>query len=189
MATLRALAKQATPVRKGLDGLAIPVATPPAPQLTPRTAYADVMAGVTPGMVTGVTTEAIGGEKLIVTAGGLDTHIHFICPQICDEAIASGLTTLLGGGTGPASGTTATTCTPSPGQVEMMLQATDDYALNFAFSGKGNTAADGGLMDVLEAGAIGFKLHEDWGTTPAVIDNGKVAPVALHPGSAEWMDC
>ena len=118
----------------------------------------DVMAGVTPGMVTGVTTEAIGGEKLIVTAGGLDTHVHFICPQLADEAIASGLTTLLGGGTGPASGTTATTCTPSPDQVKMMLQATDDMPINMAFSGKGNTARRGGLMDVLEAGAIGFKL-------------------------------
>jgi urease len=131
----------------------------------------DVMAGVTPGMVTGVTTEAIGGEKLIVTARGLDTHVHFICPQLADEAIASGLTTMLGGGTGPASGTTATTCTPSPDQVKMMLQATDDMPINMAFSGKGNTARSGGLMDVLEAGAIGFKLHEDWGTTPAVIDN------------------
>ena len=118
----------------------------------------DVMAGVTPGMVTGVTTEAIGGEKLIVTAGGLDTHVHFICPQLADEAIASGLTTMLGGGTGPASGTTATTCTPSPDQVKMMLQATDDMPINMAFSGKGNTARRGGLMDVLEAGAIGFKL-------------------------------
>ena len=126
---------------------------------------------LTAGMITGVTTEAIGGEKLIITAGGMDSHVHFICPQLADEAIASGLTTMLGGGTGPASGTTATTCTPSPSQVKMMLQATDDLPLNFAFSGKGNTAADGGLMDVLEAGAIGFKLHEDWGTTPAVIDN------------------
>ena len=131
----------------------------------------DVMAGVTPGMITGVTTEAIGGEKLIVTAGGMDMHVHFICPQLATEALASGLTTMYGGGTGPASGTTATTCTPSPSQVQMMLQATDGMPLNFGFSGKGNTAEDGGLMDVLEAGAAGFKLHEDWGTTPAVIDN------------------
>ena len=86
--------------------------------------------------ITGVNTEAIGGEKLIVTAGGMDAHIHFICPQLADEAIASGLTTMLGGGTGPASGTTATTCTPSPAHVEMMLKATDVFPLNFAFTGK-----------------------------------------------------
>jgi urease len=130
----------------------------------------DVMAGVTPGLVTGVTTEAIAGERLIVTAGGIDTHVHFICPQLIDEALASGLTTLFGGGTGPASGTTATTCTPAPSQVQMMLQATDGFAMNFGFSGKGNTASAAELHDVLLAGASGFKLHEDWGTTPATID-------------------
>ncbi|KAG8465083.1 hypothetical protein KFE25_012446 [Diacronema lutheri] len=130
----------------------------------------DVMAGVTPGMVTGVTTEAIAGEKLIVTAGGIDTHVHFICPQIIDEALASGLTTLFGGGTGPASGTCATTCTPAPSQMQMMLQATDAFPMNFGFSGKGNSASAEGLHDILEAGAAGLKLHEDWGTTPAVID-------------------
>jgi len=132
----------------------------------------DVMDGITPGMIVGATTEAIGGEKLIVTAGGLDTHIHFICPQIATEAVASGLTTLYGGGTGPASGTAATTCTPAASQIEMMLKATDHMPLNFGFSGKGNTSNPGQpeLEEVLVAGAAGFKLHEDWGTTPAVID-------------------
>ena len=114
----------------------------------------DVMDGVTPGMTVGVTTEAIAGEKLVVTAGGVDTHIHFICPQQCDDAIASGLTTMYGGGTGPASGTCATTCTPAPSEVEMMLKATDDLPLNFGFSGKGNTSDPGGLLEVIEAGAF-----------------------------------
>jgi urease len=131
----------------------------------------DVMEGVSEGMTVGVTTEAIAGEGLILTAGGLDMHIHFICPQIVDDAIASGLTTLYGGGTGPASGTCATTCTPAPNQVKMMLQATDDFPMNFGFSGKGNTSTPEGLFEVIEAGASGLKLHEDWGTTPAVIDN------------------
>ena len=130
----------------------------------------DVMAGVTPGMVTGVTTEAIAGEKLIVTAGGVDTHVHWICPQIIEEAIASGITTMYGGGTGPAAGTCATTCTPAPDHVKQMLQATDAFPLNFGFSGKGNTSTPEGMIEVLEAGAAGFKLHEDWGTTPAAID-------------------
>jgi len=130
----------------------------------------DVMEGVTPGMVTGVTTEAIAGEKLILTAGGLDTHVHWICPQIVDDAIASGLTTMYGGGTGPASGSCATTCTPAPSQVKMMLQATDELPLNFGFSGKGNTSDPAGMYEVLVAGASGFKLHEDWGTTPSAID-------------------
>ena len=130
----------------------------------------DVMDGVTPGMTVGVTTEAIAGEKLIATAGGVDTHIHFICPQQCDDAVASGLTTMYGGGTGPASGTCATTCTPAPSQVEMMLKATDGLPLNFGFSGKGNASDPAGLREVVEAGAAGFKLHEDWGTTPAAID-------------------
>lgn len=130
----------------------------------------DVMAGVTPGMVVGVNTEAIAGEKMIATAGGLDMHVHWICPQICDDAIASGLTTMYGGGTGPATGTCATTCTPAPSQMKMMLQATDCLPLNFGFSGKGNTSDPAGLGDIVTAGAAGLKLHEDWGTTPAVID-------------------
>eukprot|EP00434_Breviolum_minutum_P036577 symbB.v1.2.032410.t2/scaffold3891.1/size48789/2 len=130
----------------------------------------DIMDGVSENMVVGVTTEAIAGEGMIVTAGGLDMHVHWICPQQIDDAIASGLTTMYGGGTGPATGTNATTCTPSPGQVAMMLQATDTYPLNFGFSGKGNTSDPTGLKEVIKAGAAGLKLHEDWGTTPAVID-------------------
>jgi urease subunit alpha len=130
----------------------------------------DVMAGVTKKMVIGVTTEVIAGEGLILTAGGLDTHIHFICPQQAYEAIAAGLTTMVGGGTGPAVGTCATTCTPSPFYLRKMLQAVDDLPLNFGFTGKGNTALPTGLADQIRAGAIGLKLHEDWGTTPAAID-------------------
>ena len=130
----------------------------------------DIMAGVDSHMIVGNTTEVIAGEKLILTAGGIDTHIHYICPQQIDDAIASGITTMFGGGTGPSAGTSATTCTPSPSQVQMMLQATDQYPLNFGFSGKGNTSNPAVLKDVLLAGAAGFKLHEDWGTTPAAID-------------------
>jgi len=130
----------------------------------------DVMAGVTKGMVVGVTTEVIAGEGLIVTAGGLDTHIHFICPQLAHEAIAAGLTTMVGGGTGPAVGTCATTCTPSPFYICKMLQAVDVLPLNFGFTGKGNTALPAGLAEQIMAGAVGLKLHEDWGTTPAAID-------------------
>ena len=130
----------------------------------------DVMAGVTRGMIVGVTTEVIAGEGLILTAGGLDTHIHFICPQQAHEAIAAGLTTMVGGGTGPAVGTCATTCTPAPFYFRAMLQAVDALPLNFGFTGKGNTALPAGLADQIKAGAIGLKLHEDWGTTPAAID-------------------
>jgi len=131
----------------------------------------DVMEGVTPGMIVGVNTEAIAGEKMIATAGGLDMHVHWICPQQIEDAVASGLTTMYGGGTGPATGTNATTCTPAPSQVQMMLQATDAFPLNFGFSGKGNSSDPAGLQEVIAAGACGLKLHEDWGTTPAVIDN------------------
>ncbi|MDB6108829.1 MAG: Urease alpha subunit [Pedosphaera sp.] len=130
----------------------------------------DVMAGVTPGMIFGVTTEVIAGEGLILTAGGLDTHIHYICPQQAFEAIAAGLTTMVGGGTGPATGTCATTCTPGAGHIRMMLQATDGLPLNFGFTGKGNTALPAGLQEQILGGAVGLKLHEDWGTTPAAID-------------------
>jgi len=130
----------------------------------------DVMAGVTRNMIIGVTTEVIAGEGLILTAGGLDTHIHFICPQQANEAIAAGLTTMIGGGTGPAVGTCATTCTPAPFYFKAMLQAVDSLPLNFGFTGKGNTAMPQGLVDQIAAGAIGLKLHEDWGTTPAAID-------------------
>ena len=130
----------------------------------------DIMAAVTRGMIIGVTTEVIAGEGLIVTAGGLDTHIHFICPQQAHEAIAAGLTTMVGGGTGPAVGTCATTCTPAPFYFKAMMQAVDSLPLNFGFTGKGNTALPAGLPEQIKAGAIGLKLHEDWGTTPAAID-------------------
>ena len=130
----------------------------------------DVMAGVTDGMIVGVTTEAIAGEGLILTAGGIDAHIHFICPQQVFEALASGVTTFIGGGTGPATGTNATTCTPGARHVELMLQATDALPMNFGFLGKGNTSRPEGLDEQIRAGAIGLKLHEDWGSTPAAID-------------------
>ena len=130
----------------------------------------DVMAGVSPGMIVGVTTEVIAGEGHLLTAGGLDTHIHFICPQQAYEAIAAGLTTMIGGGTGPATGTCATTCTPGAFYLQAMLRATDALPLNFGFTGKGNSALPTGLPEQIRAGAIGLKLHEDWGTTPAAID-------------------
>src|SRR5438309_1494401 len=130
----------------------------------------DVMAGVTPGMIVGVTTEVIAGEGLILTAGGFDSHIHFICPQQAYEAIAAGLTTMVGGGTGHATGTCATTCTPGEHHLHMMLHATDHLPLNFGFTGKGNTSLPAGLPEQILGGAIGLKLHEDWGTTPAAID-------------------
>jgi urease subunit alpha len=130
----------------------------------------DVMVGVTPGMVVGVTTEAIAAEGLIVTAGGIDAHIHFICPQQAFEALASGVTTFIGGGTGPATGTNATTCTPGIRHIQQMLQATDALPLNIGLLGKGNTSSPEGLVDQIRAGAVGLKLHEDWGTTPAAIE-------------------
>ncbi len=130
----------------------------------------DIMSGVTPGMTVGVTTEAIAAEGLVVTAGGVDTHIHFICPQQAYEALASGVTTFVGGGTGPATGTNATTCTPGVRHIELMLAATDVFPLNIGLTGKGNTSLSEGLVDQIRAGAIGLKLHEDWGTTPAAID-------------------
>ena len=130
----------------------------------------DVMAGVTPGMTVGVTTEAIAGEGLLLTAGGIDSHIHFISPQQAPEALASGITTWIGGGTGPATGTKATTCSPGVWNLSRMLQATDAIPLNLGLTGKGNSARPEGLVDQLRAGALGLKLHEDWGTTPAAID-------------------
>src|SRR3954470_5113297 len=130
----------------------------------------DVMAGVTPGMVVGVTTEAIAGEGMILTAGGVDTHIHFISPQQIFTALASGVTTFIGGGTGPATGTNATTCTPGSGHLKLMLESTDAFPMNFGFTGKGNSSASEGLVEQILGGAIGLKLHEDWGTTPAAID-------------------
>ena len=128
----------------------------------------DIQPGVT--IVIGPGTEVIAGENKIVTAGGIDTHIHFICPQQIEEAIASGITTMIGGGTGPATGTFATTCTPGPWHIERMLQAADGYPMNLGFLGKGNASLPEALREQIAAGAIGLKLHEDWGTTPAAID-------------------
>jgi urease subunit alpha len=129
----------------------------------------DIQPGVT--IAIGAATEIIAGEGLIVTAGGVDTHIHFICPQQIEEALASGVTTMLGGGTGPATGTNATTCTPGPWHLERMLQAADGWPMNLGFLGKGNTSLPEPLEEQIAAGAIGLKLHEDWGSTPAAIDN------------------
>ncbi|KAF9677810.1 hypothetical protein SADUNF_Sadunf08G0146500 [Salix dunnii] len=130
----------------------------------------DVM-NVSSIMTIGVNTEVIAGEGMIVTAGAIDCHVHFICPQLAFEAISSGVTTLVGGGTGPADGTRATTCTPAPSHMKLMLQSTDDLPLNFGFTGKGNTSKPEELHKIIRAGAMGLKLHEDWGTTPAAIDN------------------
>ena len=129
----------------------------------------DIQPGVT--IVIGPGTEVIAGEGKIITAGGIDTHIHFICPQQIDDALASGVTTLIGGGTGPAHGTFATTCTPGPWHIERMLQAADGYPINLGFLGKGNASQPEPLREQIAAGALGLKLHEDWGTTPAAIDN------------------
>ncbi|MBK7543007.1 MAG: urease subunit alpha [Candidatus Competibacteraceae bacterium] len=129
----------------------------------------DVQPGV--DIVIGPGTEAIAGEGLIATAGGIDSHIHFICPQQIEEALMSGVTTMLGGGTGPATGTNATTCTPGPWNLHRMLQAAEGLPVNLGFLGKGNASRPAALEEQIEAGAMGLKLHEDWGTTPAAIDN------------------
>jgi urease subunit alpha len=121
-------------------------------------------------IVIGPGTEIIAGEGMIVTAGGIDSHIHFICPQQIEESLSSGVTTMLGGGTGPATGTFATTCTPGPENIAQMLRAADAFAMNLGFLGKGNASRPEALRQQIEAGAIGLKLHEDWGTTPAAID-------------------
>ncbi|WP_018412787.1 urease subunit alpha [Methyloversatilis thermotolerans] len=128
----------------------------------------DIQPGV--GIVIGPGTEIIAGEGMIVTAGGIDSHIHFICPQQIEEALMSGVTTMLGGGTGPATGTYATTCTPGPWHIHSMLSAADAFPMNLGFLGKGNASQPAPLREQVEAGAIGLKLHEDWGTTPAAID-------------------
>jgi urease len=130
----------------------------------------DIMENVTPGMIIGVTTEVLSAEGKIITAGAIDSHIHFICPQLCTEALYSGTTTLIGGGTGPNTGTCATTCTPGKFHIESMYKSTDDMPMNFGFTGKGNSSSSIGLEDQILAGAIGLKLHEDWGTTPNSID-------------------
>src|SRR5579859_6933301 len=128
----------------------------------------DIQPNVT--IVIGPGTEVIAGEGKIVTAGGIDVHVHYICPQQIEEALYSGLTTMMGGGTGPAAGTTATTCTPGPWHTQRMLQAADAFPMNLGFFAKGNASAAAGLVEQIEAGACGFKLHEDWGTTPSAID-------------------
>ncbi|MDA0830927.1 MAG: urease subunit alpha [Proteobacteria bacterium] len=129
----------------------------------------DVQPGV--DIVIGAATEIIAGEGSIVTAGGVDAHIHFICPQQIEEALSSGITTMLGGGTGPATGTNATTCTPGPWHISRMLQSADAFPMNLGFMGKGNASLPLPLEEQIAAGAMGLKLHEDWGTTPASIDN------------------
>ncbi|KAH8905989.1 urease [Coniochaeta sp. PMI_546] len=131
----------------------------------------DVMDGVTEGMIVGSCTDVVAGEGKIITAGGLDTHIHFICPQQAYEAIASGITTMLGGGTGPSAGTSATTCTPGANYTRQILQACDELPLNIGITGKGNDSDPTALREQVNAGACGLKLHEDWGTTPAAIDS------------------
>ncbi len=128
----------------------------------------DIQPGIE--IVIGPGTEAIAGENRIVTAGGIDSHIHFICPQLVEEALYSGITTMLGGGTGPAAGTAATTCTPGPWHLGRMLQAAEGLPVNLGFFGKGNATDPRALVEMVEAGACGLKLHEDWGTTPAAID-------------------
>ena len=128
----------------------------------------NIMDGV--DIVVGASTEVLAGEGMITTAGGIDAHIHFICPQQIDEAISSGITTMIGGGTGPATGTNATTCTPGAWNISRMLEAVEGFPINFGFLGKGNSSMPEALNEQIEAGAIGLKLHEDWGTTPATID-------------------
>jgi urease subunit alpha len=146
----------------------------------------DTMDGVDPDLVVGASTEVIAGENMIVTAGGIDSHIHFISPQQVYEAMSNGITTMIGGGTGPATGTNATTCTPGAWNLARMLQAVEAWPVNFGLLGKGNTSTEAPLIEQIRAGACGLKLHEDWGTTPAAIDTClKVADaydvqVAIH---------
>lgn len=126
--------------------------------------------GASANMVFGVNTDVIDGSGLILTAGGVDSHVHFICPQLLRESLASGVTTLIGGGSGPTSGTNATTCSTNANVVRMMLEATDGVPMNIGLTGKGNTSDRIGLQAQIDAGCIGLKLHEDWGSTPAAID-------------------
>src|SRR5437660_7665485 len=134
----------------------------------------DIQPGV--DIVIGAGTEIIAGEGMIVTAGGIDSHIHFICPQQIEEALMSGVTTMLGGGTGPATGTAATTCTPGPWHIHSMLCAAEAFPMNLGFLGKGNASLPQPLREQVQAGAMGLKLHEDRGTTPAPSDNSRDAP-------------
>jgi len=146
----------------------------------------DIMSGVHPDLVVGPSTEIIAGNGRIVTAGAIDCHVHFICPQLMDEALGGGITTLIGGGTGPAEGSKATTVTPGAWHLARMLEATDHWPLNIALLGKGNTVSEAAMWEQLRAGASGFKLHEDWGSTPAAIDaclrvaDASGVQVALH---------
>ena len=155
----------------------------------------DTMDGVTPGMVVGAGTEVLAGEGLILTAGGLDTHIHFICPQQIDTALYSGVTTMIGGGTGPADGTNAVTSTPGPWNISMMLKAAEAYPMNLGFTGKGNCSDERPLAEQIEAGAMGLKVHEDWGCTPAAINHAlNVADrydiqVAIHTDTLNEAGC
>lgn len=130
----------------------------------------DIMDGVDPNMIVGASTEALSAEGAIVTAGGIDTHIHFICPQQVDTALYSGITTMIGGGTGPADGTNATTCTPGPWNLAKMLKSIDEYPINIGLYGKGNCSTEDPLIEQIKAGCVGLKIHEDWGATPKVID-------------------
>ena len=130
----------------------------------------DLQDGVDPNLIVGVSTEVIAGENRIVTAGAVDSHIHFICPQQIEVALASGITTMLGGGTGPAAGTSATTCTPGAWHLARMLEAAEAFPMNLGFLGKGNASFPEPLREQIRAGAMGLKLHEDWGTTPKAID-------------------
>ncbi len=131
----------------------------------------DTLDGVDPLLIVGASTEVIAGENMIVTAGGVDSHIHFICPQQIFEALSNGTTTMIGGGTGPATGTNATTCTPGAWNIARMLEAAEEWPMNFGFLGKGNVSSEIPLEEQLAAGACGLKLHEDWGSTPAAIDH------------------
>ncbi len=151
-----------------------------------RAGNPDIMDGVDDNMIIGASTEVHGGAGLIMTAGGIDSHIHFICPQLIDHALFSGITTMFGGGTGPADGTSATTVTPGAWNLQKMLEAADAFPMNLGFLGKGNCGTTPPLVEQIEAGAMGLKIHEDWGSTPAVIDASlKVADaldvqVAIH---------
>ena len=155
----------------------------------------DVMDGVTPGMTVGAATEALAGEGLIVTAGGIDTHIHFISPTQVGCALMSGVTTMIGGGTGPADGTNAVTSTPGPWNLGMMLRAAEAYPVNLGFLGKGNCSATAPLAEQIEAGAIGLKVHEDWGATPAAINAALTVAdeydvqVAIHTDTLNEAGC
>lgn len=155
----------------------------------------DIMEGVTKGMTIGVSTEALAAEGMIVTAGAVDSHIHFICPQQIDCALYSGVTTMIGGGTGPADGTNATTCTPGPWNLKQMLLAAEEYPMNLGFMGKGNGSNKEPLIEQIKSGAMGLKIHEDWGATPAVIDAALSAAdeydvqVAIHTDTLNEAGC